>query len=672
MKRLLLLALVLGFASTSFAQFPRKVLMEEFTNTGCPPCAATDPNMDRFEAMLSDKLVVLKYHVSWPDPNDPFYKAQTAWHEANYRGQWYYRVTGVPDVRFAGKVQGSAWDVADLQAAYDQISKTSPFKITVNQEIVGDSIYANVTVNVSDNPGTLRNDIRLAVVFAERFNPFVGTNKSPHHSNIVRKYAEGLSFNPTDTGAVGGENLTFTAGETKTFRVGFPIGTTWKRDALFTAAFLQSVGTKEVYQAEWTVPTFSVELAGGSVLDVKKGTNTFTYKINNPTSTPMSINVAFDTVKGSWAKGWDESAQVGAMTVPANGTSSFDVTISSPDAIDFGNYTLTVKRDDGYHLATWKEFAFGFENKNIIVDAGAGVTNANRLTTAVNASGTSALKLDAATFASIGQDDWSRFKTIIYSAGTSTGLYSNTGDWDRLSAFLESGGNFALTSTAFVTAYANSGNETLLDNVRNTFGIEPAPRRDLDAEGLDRWTALKGVAGDAVGNGVEVAVSGQQYETGLWPVEENGAKMMFTNENEAAVASRRLTSNGKVALFTFGLESITTAANRNLVVQKLMDWFNGVASVKVSDNATDLKLANYPNPFNPSTKIEFTVTERVPVTLVVRDMMGREVATLVDFQMHDAGTYAVDFDAANLTSGTYVYELTAGAQKISNKMTLNK
>ena len=80
---------------------------------------------------------------------------------------------------------------------------------------------------------------------------------------------------------------------------------------------------------------------------------------------------------------------------------------------------------------------------------------------------------------------------------------------------------------------------------------------------------------------------------------------------------------------------------------------------------------NYPNPFNPSTQIRFTLTQTGMTTLKVYDLMGREVATLVNETMN-AGAYTVRFDASHLSSGTYMYVLTSGTARLTNKIILVK
>lgn len=73
---------------------------------------------------------------------------------------------------------------------------------------------------------------------------------------------------------------------------------------------------------------------------------------------------------------------------------------------------------------------------------------------------------------------------------------------------------------------------------------------------------------------------------------------------------------------------------------------------------------NYPNPFNPSTDIRFSVVNPGMVTLKVYDILGNEVATIVNEELSN-GTYTINFNASNLASGTYVYRMTANGDRKS-------
>lgn len=80
---------------------------------------------------------------------------------------------------------------------------------------------------------------------------------------------------------------------------------------------------------------------------------------------------------------------------------------------------------------------------------------------------------------------------------------------------------------------------------------------------------------------------------------------------------------------------------------------------------------NYPNPFNPSTKIVFSIPQRSKVSLKVYNLLGTEVADLVNGEM-EAGRYETKFDASSLTSGVYFYKLQAENFVETKKMLLIK
>src|SRR4030095_7468017 len=80
---------------------------------------------------------------------------------------------------------------------------------------------------------------------------------------------------------------------------------------------------------------------------------------------------------------------------------------------------------------------------------------------------------------------------------------------------------------------------------------------------------------------------------------------------------------------------------------------------------------NYPNPFNPKTIINFQLPMFNYVSLILYDVLGKEVASLVNEQLK-AGTYEVNWDASNYPSGVYYYKLTAGDYTKTKKMVLIK
>jgi hypothetical protein len=78
---------------------------------------------------------------------------------------------------------------------------------------------------------------------------------------------------------------------------------------------------------------------------------------------------------------------------------------------------------------------------------------------------------------------------------------------------------------------------------------------------------------------------------------------------------------------------------------------------------------NYPNPFNPSTEIRYSIRDGGPVTLKMFDVLGREVAVLVN-EEKEPGEYLVNWNAENFASGMYFYELKAGSFRDVKKLVL--
>lgn len=109
-------------------------------------------------------------------------------------------------------------------------------------------------------------------------------------------------------------------------------------------------------------------------------------------------------------------------------------------------------------------------------------------------------------------------------------------------------------------------------------------------------------------------------------------------------------------VWTIKLESMQTAVNDFLSEAK---------------DKEEPELNNYPNPFNPLTRIRYTVISAGNVSLKVFDIIGKEIAVIVDEQQQP-GTYEYNFNGKGLTSGIYFYQLKTGDRILTRKMVLNK
>jgi hypothetical protein len=116
----------------------------------------------------------------------------------------------------------------------------------------------------------------------------------------------------------------------------------------------------------------------------------------------------------------------------------------------------------------------------------------------------------------------------------------------------------------------------------------------------------------------------------------------------------------------------TYAASDVQLIVAGVGWFLDTPE-RVNNTPSEFQLlGNYPNPFNPSTRIEFTIPSATNIDLKIYNTLGQEVAVLADNLRIDAGRYAYTFDAGNLPSGVYIYRLTAGSISDSKKMILVK
>ena len=129
------------------------------------------------------------------------------------------------------------------------------------------------------------------------------------------------------------------------------------------------------------------------------------------------------------------------------------------------------------------------------------------------------------------------------------------------------------------------------------------------------------------------------------------------------------------ALFTFDINRNATVNKKDTIDFMITDGM-GIMMTKTFifsyTGPKEFKLEqNFPNPFNPTTKIQYQLPQDSRVTLKIYDILGSEVATLVN-EEQEAGYKEVQFTGSNIASGMYVYRLQAGDYVSTKKMMLLK
>ncbi len=218
-------------------------------------------------------------------------------------------------------------------------------------------------------------------------------------------------------------------------------------------------------------------------------------------------------------------------------------------------------------------------------------------------------------------------------------------------------GDFEDISLAMVADYQN--NITEIGNI-----VSLHTKHDYDPEGSGESRCTKCHQPKSVKSAINYDIHSHTFEV-LQPEKTTS----FAMPNACAVSCHRDIENGGSPLFNTGVDANLGDWSEQTdidLADTLMHWYGPagiwwthVVSVEMSDlNIPEnyLLSQNYPNPFNPSTQIEFSVPVESNVSIVVYDLVGREVATLVNEKML-SGNYSLTWNAAGLPSGVYFYRM---------------
>lgn len=191
------------------------------------------------------------------------------------------------------------------------------------------------------------------------------------------------------------------------------------------------------------------------------------------------------------------------------------------------------------------------------------------------------------------------------------------------------------------------------------------------------------VFGDGQGNQIRYVIrdGANQLEASPWyTVDWLGWKLVswdLANDDIIPWANGNGTVSGNAYFDSFQVTRVDGKATSGFVIfDDLQAVEMGMATSNedelVSDIPSEIELnQNYPNPFNPSTSINFGLPQRSSVELNVYDLLGRKVATLFT-GTKAAGSHTIQFDASNLSSGIYLYQLKTDFGIVSKRMTLLK
>lgn len=180
-----------------------------------------------------------------------------------------------------------------------------------------------------------------------------------------------------------------------------------------------------------------------------------------------------------------------------------------------------------------------------------------------------------------------------------------------------------------------------------------------------------------VANNISVHIVWQENRDGNWETYyKRSTDLGFSWSNDTRLTNNTFASVNPSVSASLSAVYIVWCDNRdgnNEIYFKRDPNGNPTGIINLSNEFTSVfsLSQNYPNPFNPTTKIQFAVPKSENVIIKVYDMLGKEITTLVNQQLHP-GTYETDWDASLFSSGIYYYKIISGNYTETKKMVLIK
>ncbi len=267
--------------------------------------------------------------------------------------------------------------------------------------------------------------------------------------------------------------------------------------------------------------------------------------------------------------------------------------------------------------------------------------------------------------------DLSHFYLMTWSQGTTLPAFHQE-EVDALQAFLDGGGNLFINGQDIGSdIFEPTGQSQFAQDFYHNY---------LHAEYVadaSTFFLMKGVPGDIIGDGLQF-VPGFIYDKSLEKISRYDSyadSILLYSTGPSVSAIRADNGTSRIVYLGFGLEQIDSRDIRDTLFARSVNWLteNVVVGTRASEEIPySFSLQqNYPNPFNPTTKISYSVPKESYTSLKVFDILGNEVATLVNGEKQ-AGTYQLDFNASGLASGIYFYKLQASGSVLVRKMIVLK
>lgn len=615
MKKLFTIFIFFLLLASTFYAGDRMVIIERFTSWTCGPCGSNNPTMEAFiNSLDADKIVGIAYHMNWPAPgNDGYFLYNPTDNNAR---RTFYNINSIPQARMDGVVSVlSPYTTGGLSSLFNsRTNLLSPITVILTDSTYGDSIKVRARIYA---------EVYLSNMFAyvhfslqEKHNHYSsppGTNGETDFYDIMRR----MLNNGT------GQYVSLYPGQTVIVEKSFYKDPIWIPSEVMPIVFVQQ---------------------GQEMLNAGKKTNNFTLIPNSPfrsVQQGISQSASYQMEIPVTSTGYNSQVTLTSQVDPPNSgvtvsfpngntissfPASFNVQVNSTASVPTGSYRIIItgtNTNSKVHI-TSVSYLVG---KNII--------------TANSSRPLLQFRVDGTTYTGTSIFSWDVNSVHQLSAispqttGSTRWIFTNWSD----------GGD----TTHNITIGTTTNNYTVNSKVQFKLISQVTP----------------GGIGVTVNGGNLFYDSAATVNFSPTPLAltYNGIEYYFQRWNGTGIGSYTGTNpNG-----------VITNMN-NVVVQTAV--YDTIPPIGIQNLNTGVPQVfelhqNFPNPFNPVTKIKFDIPKQSNVSIKIYDIIGNEVAQLFNGDL-PAGFYEADFNASSYASGVYFYRIDAGDYQSVKRMVLVK
>jgi len=670
--------------ASAAAAVPRVMLVEGFTNVGCPYCPVANAATHEFLADYGPSMAIgVSYHVWWPDSSDPLYTLANADSSVYFR-RAYYGINSVPSL-FADGTSTVTGSVAALEgAAATRLTTDSPLTVAVEQIIAGGMVTVTATVTAVEAVPLGDLALRIALTETElHYTVPPGSNGQTDFYDTMRDMLPDAR----------GTKFTLGLGETRVFVQSTPVNVAWNPANIRAVVWVQSEATKEVLQAGSTAPRPSYAFFYGArkSIDVVNLGTLCSYE--SILTNYGSLSDAYDIhITPNLPTGWSGSVCIGTTCYPpwitdivtsAAPTAQKTIQVDLQPLLTAGSGTMTLTATSrGDPTKTWTR-VFKLISGGVPIlcmDSDGGYNYETYYHAALDAAGHPYATWDRLLNGAPSAAQLNYFPIVIWNGGLAYPPVTAT-DRTALGSYLDSGGRLFI-----------SGQDigwSLCDPASADYSVEAMAWYNgyLGADYLNdaiNDMSLSGVTGDPIGDGLVFSLNGgtsadnQDYPSEIQPRSGAVGCVVYSPNREAAV--RYVSGAFRVVYLAYGFEGMDTESNRSTLMSRSLDWLGNLLVAVPGETLPVLAVEPTvtPNPFNPATEIAFVVggVAPVPVKVAIYDVRGRLVRELWDGPVAP-GACALVWDGrtaggARAASGVYLARVRVADEERALKLALTK